>query len=139
MCGIAGIVMRDGSAADEAVLDRLAAAMAHRGPDGVGKFLAGPVGLLSTRLAIIDLATGDQPLFDEAGAVLVANGEIYNDPEIRAGLTCGGWTTGRTASRCSSSTAATGPISWAACAGCTRSRCSIPPAGAWCWRATRSG
>ena len=49
------------------MLDRLAAAMAHRGPDGVGKFLAGPVGLVSTRLAIIDLETGDQPLFDRSG------------------------------------------------------------------------
>jgi asparagine synthase (glutamine-hydrolysing) len=94
MCGIAGIVMRDGSPADEAVLDRLAAAMAHRGPDGIGKHLAGGVGLLSTRLAIIDLATGDQPLFDESGAVLVANGEIYNDPETRAALSCATWTTG---------------------------------------------
>ena len=63
MCGIAGIVMRDGSPADPAVLERLAAAMAHRGPDGVGVHQAGPVGLVSTRLAIIDLATGDQPLF----------------------------------------------------------------------------
>ncbi len=94
MCGIAGIVMRDGSPADAAVLDRLAAAMAHRGPDAVGTHLAGPVGLVSTRLAIIDLQTGDQPLFDEAHAVLVANGEIYNDPEIRAGLVCAPYATG---------------------------------------------
>ncbi len=94
MCGIAGIVMRDGSPADEAVLDRLAIAMAHRGPDGIGKHLAGPVGLLSTRLAIIDLQTGDQPLFDDAGGVLVANGEIYNDPETRAALVGATWNTG---------------------------------------------
>jgi asparagine synthase (glutamine-hydrolysing) len=94
MCGIAGIVMRDGSAADEAVLDRLAAAMAHRGPDGIGKHLAGPIGLVNTRLAIIDLATGDQPLFDGEGGVLVANAEIYNDPEIRAALPCAPYATG---------------------------------------------
>ncbi len=83
MCGIAGIVMRDGRPVDEARLDALACAMAHRGPDGVGKFVSGAIGLLNTRLAIIDLATGDQPLFEPGGAVLVANAEIYNDPEIR--------------------------------------------------------
>src|SRR5579864_1897358 len=93
MCGIAGIVMRDGSAVDEALLDRLASAMAHRGPDGVGKHLAGPVGLVSARLAIIDLATGDQPLLD-ASCALVANGEIYNDPEIRRAIGAGAYRTG---------------------------------------------
>ena len=93
MCGIGGILMRDGSPADAGVLDRLAAAMAHRGPDGVGKYVSGPVGLVSTRLAIIDLRTGDQPLFDGARA-LVANGEIYNDPEVRAALGCDGYATG---------------------------------------------
>jgi asparagine synthase (glutamine-hydrolysing) len=86
VCGIAGIVMRNGQPVDEARLDALARAIAHRGPDGVGRFTAGPIGLINTRLAIIDLKTGDQPLFDAEGAVLVANGEIYNDPEIRAAL-----------------------------------------------------
>src|ERR1700722_4197850 len=94
MCGIAGIVMREGQAVDETRLDALARAMAHRGPDGIGKFLAGPVGLLNTRLAIIDLATGDQPLFGPEGAVLVANAEIYNDPEIRTALAGAPYRTG---------------------------------------------
>jgi len=75
--------MRDGRRAEAAVLDRLQAALAHRGPDGHGRHLEGPVGLLNTRLAIIDLQTGDQPFYDPQGAVLVANGEIYNDPELR--------------------------------------------------------
>ncbi|MFI4989153.1 MAG: asparagine synthase (glutamine-hydrolyzing), partial [Alphaproteobacteria bacterium] len=44
----------------------------------------GAIGLVSTRLAIVDLVTGDQPLFGPRGAVLVANGEIYNDPALRA-------------------------------------------------------
>jgi len=86
--------MRDGSNASDAVLDRLAAAMRHRGPDGVGKHLAGPVGLVNARLAIIDLKTGDQPLYAPGGAALVANGEIYNDPEIRAGLAGAPFATG---------------------------------------------
>jgi len=94
VCGIAGIVMRDGRAIDEAWLDSLARAMAHRGPDGVGKFVSGPIGLVSTRLAIIDLAGGDQPLYEPQGAVLVANGEIYNDPELRAALTEAPYRTG---------------------------------------------
>src|SRR5665213_3100620 len=94
MCGIAGIVMREGRPVDEARLDAMASAMAHRGPDGVGKHLAGPIGLLNTRLPIIDLATGDQPLFEPNGAVLVANAEIYNDPEIRAALAGAPYRTG---------------------------------------------
>jgi asparagine synthase (glutamine-hydrolysing) len=79
-------MMRNGRLAEAAVFDRLQAALAHRGPDGSGRHLDGPVGLLSTRLAIIDLQTGDQPLYEPEGAVLVANGEIYNDPELRAQL-----------------------------------------------------
>jgi asparagine synthase (glutamine-hydrolysing) len=94
VCGIAGIVMRGGQPVDEARLDALARAIAHRGPDGVGRFTAGPIGLVNTRLAIIDLATGGQPLFDAEGAVLVANGEIYNDPEIRAALADAPYRTG---------------------------------------------
>ena len=86
--------MRDGRPVDETRLDALARAMAHRGPDGVGSFVSGPIGLLNTRLAIIDLATGDQPLFEPQGAVLVANAEIYNDPEIREALAGAPYRTG---------------------------------------------
>jgi asparagine synthase (glutamine-hydrolysing) len=86
MCGLAGVMTRDGSAPDPAMLDRLEAALAHRGPDGCGRLLRGGVALLHQRLAIIDLDTGDQPLFAPGGAALVANGEIYNNPELRAAL-----------------------------------------------------
>jgi len=86
MCGIAGVMMSDGRPAQPAVLDLLQAALAHRGPDGAGRHVAGPVGMLNTRLAIIDLKTGDQPLYEDGGAALVANGEIYNDPELRRRL-----------------------------------------------------
>ena len=86
MCGIAGVMMRDGRPADTAVLDLLEAAVDHRGPDGSGRHVDGSVGLVSTRLAIIDLETGDQPIREPRGAVLVANGEIYNDLELRAQL-----------------------------------------------------
>ena len=59
MCGIAGIMMSGGAPADAAVLDRLCAAMLHRGPDGTGRYLDGALGIAQTRLAIVDLATGE--------------------------------------------------------------------------------
>jgi asparagine synthase (glutamine-hydrolysing) len=86
--------MRGGADADEGLLKALAGAMAHRGPDGSGFYVRGAVGLAQTRLAIIDLATGDQPLIAPDGVALIANGEIYNDPEIRGQLTAAPYATG---------------------------------------------
>jgi asparagine synthase (glutamine-hydrolysing) len=83
MCGIAGIMTADGTAPDAAALDRMKSALAHRGPDGDAVWISGDTGLVHTRLAIIDLETGDQPLFGPGGAALVANGEIYNYVELR--------------------------------------------------------
>lgn len=85
MCGIAGVMTRDSASPDPSVLDALSAALAHRGPDGRGRHLRDDVGLVHDRLAIIDLATGDQPLGGPDGhCALVANGEIYNYLELRA-------------------------------------------------------
>jgi asparagine synthase (glutamine-hydrolysing) len=84
MCGIAGFQLRNGALPDPAVFDRLRESLHHRGPDASGQFLAGTTGLLSTRLAIVDIEHGDQPLFSPTGVALVANGEIYNAPELRA-------------------------------------------------------
>jgi len=86
MCGIAGLAMSPGSPPPSpATLAALTAALAHRGPDGTGQAAVGRIALVQTRLAIVDIAGGDQPLY--AGpAALVANGEIYNDPALRAGL-----------------------------------------------------
>ena len=78
--------MCEGRQPDATVLDRLEAALSHRGPNGKGRYISGAVGLVGTRLAIIDLRTGDQPICDADGAVLVANGEIYNDLELRSQL-----------------------------------------------------
>ncbi len=86
MCGIAGVMMVDGSAPDPAFLEQLRAGIAHRGPDGEGRLVREGVALLHNRLAIVDLATGDQPLYAPSGAALVANGEIYNNPELRAAM-----------------------------------------------------
>jgi len=73
------------------VLDKLTEALGHRGPDGEGRYVLGDTALLQVRLAIIDLATGDQPLFADAGALrpplaLVANGEIYNYIELKRSI-----------------------------------------------------
>ncbi|MEO5372995.1 MAG: asparagine synthase (glutamine-hydrolyzing) [Alphaproteobacteria bacterium] len=87
MCGIAGVMSRGGIPPDAAVLDALALALAHRGPDGGGRHIEASVGLIQTRLAIIDLETGRQPFREPGGAALVANGEIYNYRELRRELT----------------------------------------------------
>jgi len=90
MCGIAGLMTMDGRAPDEGALCAMQAALRHRGPDGEGRHIAGGVGLVQTRLAIIDLETGDQPLyaFNKHGdkCALVANAEIYNYLELRQDL-----------------------------------------------------
>jgi asparagine synthase (glutamine-hydrolysing) len=87
MCGIAGIMTTDGSTPPQTVLQRLGNALAHRGPDGTGYYLNGNAGLVHRRLAIIDLATGDQPLFEPGGAALIGNAEIYNYLELKAKMT----------------------------------------------------
>jgi asparagine synthase (glutamine-hydrolysing) len=80
---MAGMMMRGGVPADPAGLRTLAGAMAHRGPDGAGFYARDNVGLVQTRLAIVDLVTGDQPFIAADGTALIAVGEIYNDPELR--------------------------------------------------------
>src|SRR5438132_2759139 len=84
MCGIAGMLVRRGRA-DAGALARMGATLSHRGPDDSGVHLEGSVGLLQTRLSIIDLKSGHQPMVDD-GLALVANGEIYNFVELRAAL-----------------------------------------------------
>jgi asparagine synthase (glutamine-hydrolysing) len=91
MCGIAGVMTCDGAEPPAFMLSRMLDALAHRGPDGFGQLVRGGTALLHARLAIIDLETGDQPLFgisdDPAGGTaLVGNGEIYNNPDLRRAM-----------------------------------------------------
>ena len=88
MCGIAGIVDVAGRRPiEDALLRRMTDRLAHRGPDGSGFHLAPGVGLGHRRLAIIDLAGGRQPLFNEDESVAITfNGEIYNYPQLMAEL-----------------------------------------------------
>jgi asparagine synthase (glutamine-hydrolysing) len=88
MCGIAGLLRFDSQPADPGVVRRMTDAIAHRGPDGEGFFVSGPIGLGHRRLSIIDLSTAaSQPLSNEDGSVqVIYNGEIYNFHEIRVEL-----------------------------------------------------
>jgi asparagine synthase (glutamine-hydrolysing) len=90
MCGIAGQISLIGEQADETLLAAMSARISHRGPDGSGIHIDGPVGLAHRRLAIIDLTdTAKQPMTNEDGTLwLVFNGEIYNFIELREEL-CG--------------------------------------------------
>jgi asparagine synthase (glutamine-hydrolysing) len=83
MCGIAGISAAASAPVDDAALTRLTNALQHRGPDGTGRYRRDGLGLVQTRLAIIDLETGAQPLYGPGATALVANGEIYNYLELR--------------------------------------------------------
>ena len=89
MCGIAGIFDYRGRAEiDRTLLRRMTDILGHRGPDGDGFHFAPGIGLGHRRLAIIDLATGDQPLFNENCTIcIVYNGEIYNFQPLMAELT----------------------------------------------------
>jgi len=80
MCGIAGIINHDHQhPADPHVLERMLDSIIHRGPDDVGCLIDRELAMGMRRLSIIDLSTGQQPLYDESGRFgLVFNGEIYN-------------------------------------------------------------
>jgi asparagine synthase (glutamine-hydrolysing) len=84
MCGITGIVDTRGKReVDRAVLHRMNESQHHRGPDEGGMHVEPGVGLGHRRLSIIDLSTGQQPLYNEDGSVCVVfNGEIYNFQEL---------------------------------------------------------
>lgn len=87
MCGIAGLVDVSGRPADGQLASAMTAVQRHRGPDGDAIVCRGPVALGHRRLAIIDLATGDQPMANDDDSIwIVFNGEIYNFRELRREL-----------------------------------------------------
>jgi asparagine synthase (glutamine-hydrolysing) len=86
MCGIFGAV---GCSLPDSAIGLVLETLRHRGPDGKGRFVdnAAEVTLAHTRLAVIDLQTGDQPLYSSDGnLVLIVNGEIYDFERIRSDL-----------------------------------------------------
>jgi asparagine synthase (glutamine-hydrolysing) len=84
MCGITGIFdTRGARPVDPRALERMNASQLHRGPDEGSVHVEPGVGLGHRRLSIIDVATGQQPLFNEDGSVVIVfNGEIYNYQEL---------------------------------------------------------
>ena len=88
MCGLAGLFNQSGTAAiDAALLHTMTDALSHRGPDGDGFHVEPHVGLGHRRLAIIDIAGGQQPMYNEDhSVVIVFNGEIYNFEALRTTL-----------------------------------------------------
>ena len=86
MCGISGVyAVHDPPTRVE--LEAMNACQRHRGPDSQDYFLDEPLGLAHSRLSIVGLDTGDQPIENEDGSVVVIfNGEIYNYPELRSEL-----------------------------------------------------
>lgn len=93
MCGIAGIFHFDPEREiDRSKLTRMTDALSHRGPDASGFYIEKQVGLGHRRLSIIDLESGDQPMYSDDGNIcLIFNGEIYNYIEIREELKAKGY------------------------------------------------
>ncbi len=93
MCGICGYINVKGNNAQEwhGVIEKMTASLTHRGPDGHAVKQRGPVTFGFTRLSIIDLAGGMQPLTNEDDSLLlICNGEIFNYIELRDELTAKG-------------------------------------------------
>jgi asparagine synthase (glutamine-hydrolysing) len=87
MCGIAGIIDFSDHRPDEGLLRRMLGLIRHRGPDAFGIYLDNTAGLASTRLSILDLAGGDQPIHNEDRSIWITyNGEVFNYVELREDL-----------------------------------------------------
>src|SRR5687768_562408 len=90
MCGIAGIINFDDRQVNETRLCIMRDTLRHRGPDGEGLWVEGPVGLAHRRLSIVDIAGGAQPMTVDGSAWLIFNGEIYNHPQLKRSLEAAG-------------------------------------------------
>lgn len=93
MCGIVGLIDHQSKAIPGALLSAMRDVMSLRGPDGVGEFLDGCIGMAMRRLAVIDLDHGGQPLTSRNGQIICfQNGEIYNYKNLRRELQLEGYT-----------------------------------------------
>ena len=93
MCGFCGVALPNGSSRplDRALIERMNATIAHRGPDGDGIYLQHGIGLGHRRLSIVDPALGAQPMAVRNGEVqMVYNGEVYNHPTLMPELQAAG-------------------------------------------------
>ncbi len=93
MCGIAGILKKDGNPPDVGIIERMTNTMVHRGPDDQGIYIDSKIALGHRRLSIIDIEGGKQPMSDVSHRFhIVFNGEIYNYQELRRELETKGHT-----------------------------------------------
>jgi asparagine synthase (glutamine-hydrolysing) len=91
MCGIAGILNLDGRPADASRLERMVRTLGHRGPDAMSYLTDAACGLAHTRLSIIDVEGGHQPMSHADGRLSITfNGEIFNYIELRKDLSTRG-------------------------------------------------
>jgi len=88
MCGIVGICHLNGKTVSPVQLTNMTDSIAHRGPDGQGQFIEGPIGFGHRRLSIIDLSpAGRQPMMDNSGDLIITyNGEMYNFQNLKIEL-----------------------------------------------------
>lgn len=87
MCGICGIVNKNGKPIEQNILRAMNQKLFHRGPDNEGYFVKENIGIAMRRLSIIDINTGQQPIFNEDNTIgIVFNGEIYNFLELKKEL-----------------------------------------------------
>ncbi|HBL46815.1 MAG TPA: asparagine synthetase B, partial [Planctomycetaceae bacterium] len=87
MCGIAGIIRSDLAPVEQSELQAMIETLNHRGPDASGISTFGFVGFAHSRLSIVDLAGGLQPMQTPDGLLTITfNGEIFNHIELRAHL-----------------------------------------------------
>ncbi len=107
MCGIAGFTHLK-TRPDRERIERITRSLTHRGPDQQGTWESSCVSLGAVRLKIKDLAQGDQPMIDD-GVVLVFNGEIYNDHQVRRELKAAGH---RFTTRCDTETVLRAFLEW---------------------------
>ncbi|MBI3741889.1 MAG: asparagine synthase (glutamine-hydrolyzing) [Chloroflexi bacterium] len=92
MCGICGVLELSGQSVSAQMIAKMNETIRHRGPDGDGVWVEGPIGLGNRRLAIIDLSlSGHQPMSNETGDVIIVyNGELYNYQSLRIELEAAG-------------------------------------------------
>ena len=87
MCGITGIFSPHKLSQSRNILENMVSKLNHRGPDDRGYFVSNHIGLAQSRLSIIDIAGGKQPIHNEDQSIqVVFNGEIFNYIELREDL-----------------------------------------------------
>src|SRR5689334_22477001 len=91
MCGIVGVVSSNGQTVEAERLGAMVQMLDHRGPDDRGCYVEPQAALGHTRLSVVDVAGGRQPLSNEDGSIWVTfNGEVFNHRELRAELVAKG-------------------------------------------------